>query len=126
MPTPCGEAMYGLPPNTDVSFLNGKLLRQVCIGFNEIILRFDDNVTLTAQTDIGHRSGGIITAIYKHSMSVAPVVVKLLHKAVVSASCQQPGTLILDFGDDEGLEFYDSSPQYESYTINNNNVLIVV
>lgn len=118
--------MYGLPSDTDLRFFDGKLLRQVCIGSNEIILRFDDDVTLVAQTDIGHVSGGIITAIYKTSPSAAQVVACLLHKAVVQASRKDLGTLVLDFGNNEGLEFYDTSEQFESYTITYGTAMIVV
>src|SRR5262249_27540016 len=121
-----GENMYGLPEKTDLSFLKGKQLLQVCIGYNEVILHFDGNVSINAQTDIGHSSRGVQTTIYKTSIAAAPMLVHFLHESVTNASATAPGTLVLEFSNGETLEIQDSSPQYESYTINYCGKIIVV
>ncbi len=118
--------MYGLPQDTDLTFLKGKQLLQVCIGYNEVILHFDGNVTITAQTEIGHNSGRELSAIYKTAIPAAPALVRFLHESVLNASVVSPGTLKLDFSNGEGLEIYDTSSQYESYQINYEGRTIVV
>jgi hypothetical protein len=118
--------MYGLAENTDLSFLKGKQLLQVCIGCNEVILHFDRDLSINAQTDIGHSSGKVLSAVYKTPIAAAPVLVRFLHESVVNASVVLPGTLILEFSNGEGLEIHDASSQYESYQINYDGKTIVV
>ena len=110
--------MYGLPEKTDLSFLKGKQLLQVCIGCNEVVLNFDGDLSITAQTDIGHKSAKLPSTIYKTSIAAAPVLVRFLHESVANASVALPGTLVLEFSNTETLEIYDSSSHYESYVIN--------
>ena len=118
--------MYGLPDTTDLSFIKNKALLQVCIGFNEIILNFDGNTSITAQTDIAHTSNGEITAVYKTCTPMAPMLVRFLHQSVTKVSIQAPGTLILEFSNDEGLAIYDASSEYESYQVSHSGKIIVV
>jgi hypothetical protein len=44
--------MNPLPPPASLSFLRGLTLYQVCIGCNEAILHFDDDVGVTIEVDI--------------------------------------------------------------------------
>ena len=118
--------MYGLPEKTDLSFLKGKQLLQVCIGYNEVILNFDGDLSILAQTDIGHRSSQLPIAIYETSIAAAPVLVRFLHQSVANASAGPPGTLILEFSNGESLEIYDTSSHYESYKINYDGKTIIV
>jgi len=118
--------MYGLPEKTDLSFLKGKQLLQVCIGYNEVILHFDGHTSINAQTNIGHSSDRPQSAIYETSIAAAPVLVRFLHESVANASVVRPGTLVLEFSNGENLEFYDTSSQYESYQINHDGKTIVV
>ncbi len=118
--------MYGLPNNTDLSFFRGKLLLQVCIGYNEVILRFSDDLSVTLQTDIGHKKAGVCMALYKTMIPSASVLVNLLHTSIVNASAEPPGTLVLEFSNNEMLEIYDTSQQYESYQIVYGDKMIVV
>lgn len=56
--------MYGLPADFDAAFLVELTLIQVCIGENEVLLRFTDEshpsgivtVIVTADVVVGHRS----------------------------------------------------------------------
>lgn len=119
--------MYGLPENIDLSFFHGKVLQQVCIGYNEAILRFGDDVSITIETDIGHKSSaGEITALYKTIIPSAPMLASFMHSSIVKASAILPGTLALEFSNGEVLEVYDTSSQYESYIIKYGDKTIVV
>ena len=119
--------MNGLSADTDLSFLFGKVLGQVCIGYSEAILHFWDGVSITIMSDIGHvSSSGEATAVYKTIRPAAPMLVGFLHCSVERASALPPGTLVLEFSNGDKLEIYDSSPQYESYLIKHGDNVIVI
>jgi hypothetical protein len=118
--------MYGLPENTDLRFFTNRVLLQVCLGANEAILRFDGDVSVTAQTDMGHKSAGVFTALYKTIIPSAAMLVRFLHTSVIGASVRSPGTLVLEFSNGEALELYDTSSDYESYQITYDGNTIVV
>jgi|SRR5271157_865564 len=118
--------MYGLPENTDLSFFTGKVLRQVCTGVNEVILHFDGDISLTIQTDIGHRLGDVFAALYKLPIPATPMLVRLLHCSIIRTGIKPPGTLILEFSNGEAIEIYDACSEYESYQITYNGKIIVV
>src|SRR5207237_8419413 len=46
---PAGDLMYGLPSNTDLSFLVGRQLAQLCLGQYQAQLRFDGDVTISLE-----------------------------------------------------------------------------
>ncbi len=118
--------MYGLPENTDLGFLKEQVLRQVCVGANEVILRFADDISITCQTDIGHKKAGVCTALYRDMITCGAMLVNFLHTSIINASAESPGTLVLKFSNDEALEIYDTSQEYESYQITYGNKTIVV
>ena len=119
--------MYKLPANVDLSFFKGNILLQICIGANEIILRFENQISITVQTDVVHKSqSGDVTAIYKSMPESAAMLVGFLHSAVTEATAIDPSTISLRFANGEYLEIYDTSTQYESYQIVHGHETIIV
>jgi len=119
--------MYKLPDNVDLTFFKGSLLLQICIGANEVILRFENQISITIQTDIVHKSqSGDVTAIYKSITTSASMLVSFLHYKITEAIAIDPSTISLRFSNGEYLEIYDTSTQYESYQINNGDKTIIV
>lgn len=123
--------MYGLSADVDLSFLVGRELHQVCIGRHQAILYFPDptagDVSISIETDIGHKSKiGELTALYKTIIPAAPTLVSLMNCIIVKAFAAPPGTLVLVFSNDEVLEVYDTSLEYESYQISYGGKVIVV
>lgn len=119
--------MYGLSSDRDLGFFVGRQLQQVCIGYNEAILNFDDDVSLTIETDIGHKSSAReLIALYKMIFPSAPTLISLINSTITGASAVPPGTLALEFSSGDILEIYDSSSEYESYQIWHGKNLIVV
>jgi hypothetical protein len=49
--------MYRLPRETDLSFLLGAELLQVCVGMNEVILHFDREIRITVMADFAVARG---------------------------------------------------------------------
>jgi len=119
--------MYKLPDNVDLTFFKGSLLLQICIGANEVILRFENQISITIQTDIVHKSqSGDVTAIYKSITTSASMLVSFLHYKITEAIAIDPSTISLRFSNGEYLEIYDTSTQYESYQINHGDKTIIV
>jgi hypothetical protein len=68
-----GEIVYGLPDETDLTFFIGTELQQVCIGRHEVILRFGDDLSITVESDIGHRSTlGELDAVFNFTAALRP------------------------------------------------------
>lgn len=109
--------MNRIPENTDLSFLLGQELQQVCIGRHQAILNFC-NGSVSIETDIAHKSRlGESTAVYKTIMASAPMLVSFLNCTIANVGIKPPGTLVLEFSNGEALEIYDGNAEYESYQI---------
>ncbi|MDP9175114.1 MAG: hypothetical protein M3O30_14800 [Planctomycetota bacterium] len=116
-----------MPDNIDLDFLTGVMLMQVCIGANDIILRFQNQISVNMQTDIAHRNAtGDITALYKSLPAAAQMLVGFLHHKIEKAVVVDASTLRLIFSSGESIEIYDTSAQYESYQIRYADKVIVV
>lgn len=118
--------MYGLPPNADLSFFQGKTLQQVCVGLHEMILNFDEPISVTIMSPIACTLAGASYQKYDDYRAAASVVAALLQDVVVSAKGEIDGTLTLEFCGGGRLVVYDDSKHYESYVITNGDKLVVV
>jgi hypothetical protein len=117
--------VYGLTPDVDVSFLAGAELQQVAVGQNEVILNFGSRVSVTVASDLRlsspHDQGDLIT----DAPTAGSALIALLGSTVLQATGID-GTLTLKWSDAGTLAVYDSSPDYESYTITHDGGIIVV
>lgn len=119
--------MYELPPVEQLEFFVGRVLQQVCVGENEVILHFDADVSLTIE-------GAVSVGPLREKISstdrpriVAPKLLRLLGRAVSAVDVQDRSTLVLEFaGEDKVLISDSNGPSYESYQIRHGNVLHVV
>ena len=118
--------MNGLPENVDLSFLNKKILEQICIGPHNLILRFEENVVINIQSVIELSKQAGKRQKYEDFGSAASPLAVLLNQSVSKAVGRSDGTLSLSFSEDYNLDIYDNSNQYESYQIWNGNDVIVV
>jgi len=118
--------MNRLPPDLDLSFFKDKPLIQICVGANELILNFDDSLSITVTSRIGFT--GLLGAhdTYEDFPRAAPAVVVLLNDIVVTAEGDSTGTLTLTFRSGIKLAFYDTSDRFESYLVKNGDDVIVV
>ena len=109
--------MYGLPTDTDLSFLNDCELNQVCVGRNEVILNFnggDVSIYVGGEYDIDG-TGGTPKDLFR-----------FLGFRITTVSNAGNGTIHLSFADVGRISIHDSEPHYESYTINAPEKCIVV
>lgn len=109
--------MFGLPRDLDLGFMVGCTLLQVCVGQNEVILRFDREVSITIESRFLVRDPHGGEAVVESAPRGVASLVSLLADSVIDASGNEDGTLRLSFGKGEILEVYDSSKEYESYQI---------
>jgi Family of unknown function (DUF6188) len=117
--------MYGLTAEIDLSFLVGGELQQVAVGQHEVILHFFKGISITVQSDLRLSEGDDQGDRLSGAPSQGVVLIGLLASSVVRASGAD-GTLTMEFSDGSTLAVYDSSPNFESYTITYDGGTIVV
>lgn len=119
--------MYGLPKDIDLSFLVGKTIIQVCVGFNELILNLDEGqISICIQSVCAyHSEDGPTLEIEAYPVS-ASTICGLLGKPIIQAQSEENGTLTLKFLGGSVFTIYDDDKQYESYQIKHGDKLIVV
>lgn len=117
--------MYGLPADTDLSFFHGAVLSQLCVGENEVILHFGDQLSLMIASAIEVKRGSKADEL-DDSRAQARSLLDLLGATVSAASVRSPGTTELAWSDGSVLRVRDSWTDYESYTITHDGDMIVV
>ncbi|MDH5741120.1 MAG: hypothetical protein OEY77_12415 [Nitrospira sp.] len=96
--------MHGLPENIDLSFLIGKELQSVCVGFCTVQLHFDGkNTGISVEGRFTHQVGPKIfqwESDIPHSKkmtSAAASIFGLLGTSIISVKSERDGTLRLTF-----------------------------
>lgn len=108
--------MYGFPPDVDLSFLEGAVLVQVCVGENEIILNLEPNISIMAtSTVLVEREGQRDTCDDARTAGIA--LLPLLGASVVTVIGSADGTLDVSWSRGIRTRILDSWQDFESYTI---------
>jgi hypothetical protein len=127
--------MYGIKATTDLSFLRGKTLCQVCFGPSDLQLNFAEGKTrISVESTIGYGAsdGTYEKRVIGKDPGTSEVLedtgflLRLLMKEVEEVHWTAEGTVTLTFAGGSKLQIYDDSQQFESYTIGNGDQLIVV
>lgn len=114
--------MYGLDPDTDLSFIVGRELIQVAVGQYQVILRFTSEVSITIESDIQMDGGEAIA----DSRTAGAALLELIGAEVEGAAGVADGTLTITWRNARRLTIFDSWSEYESYTVSAPGVTIVV
>jgi len=109
--------MYKLAASEDLSFFLEIELLQVCVGRNEIILNFDNNIRLTILSDFSVGKPDSITERFEDPIEGATALLQFLHVAVTKADATPDGDLKLSFASGGTLWAHDTSSQYESFLV---------
>jgi hypothetical protein len=118
--------MYGLPKHIELGFLLKKELQSVSFGLHEVILCFNDYLTINVTSECTYQSkAGEIVKIDSYIAS-ATLICTLISQSIAEARGEEDGTLTLQFTNGDMLTIYDDSNQYESYQIKHGDKLIVV
>jgi len=113
--------MYGLPKDFDGTFLVGRILEMVCFSQYQVYLHFDSEITITIESSISYQNDEIITIPF-HNFNL----IELIGKPISEVSSDDKGTLCLVFKKEKILKIYDTSKQYESYSIANKGKVIII
>ncbi len=105
------------PAEGELNFLLGLPLFQVCMGANEVILNFDDDVSITVEATISFRDTSGNETTYSNLPSAAPALVKLLSSNIDWLSMEGNGTLSLRFVTGSTLVIHNDSEMFESYHV---------
>jgi hypothetical protein len=104
--------MYGLPREFDGGFLVGRVLEMVCFAQYQVCLHFDQRITITIASAFSYRTDSVVEVPLQESN-----LMELLGTSVSAAVGDENGTLSMQFSNSQTLRIYDTSKQYESYTI---------
>lgn len=118
--------MYRLPENTDLGFLEGTTLLQICVGVNEFILHFDGDARITLLGEFEVLGGQPAKSVLVRGPEETPVLLPMLHDVVKSALPTRAGGLELTFESGSRLAVPDDSDEYESFLIEGPGIKIIV
>ena len=113
--------MYGLPKDFDGGFLEGRTLEMVCFNQNQVYLHFGAEITIAIESAFSYRNAQLVSLPVHESDLMG-----LLGASVSGVRGEENGTLVLLFDNGQALKVYDTSEQYESYTITHGSKVIVV
>jgi hypothetical protein len=128
--------MYGLKPDTDLSFFVGRELNQVAVGSYNVDFNFDgpvlalgvqDLLSLIVQSRIEHSAKGSVSeweGDENNPLSAASLL-GLVGRSVVSVHGDPDGTLTLTFSNGDVVTVFDREG-YEAYQIRNGDQRIYV
>ena len=118
--------MYGLPKDSDLSFLLGKELIQICLGLHERMLHFYEDITITLECEVKVSNlkddGGEACA----SCPGDAELLKILGSRITGVTNKGGGELALTFSNGSILMMFDSNSDYESYQISGPTGTIIV
>lgn len=117
--------MYGLDKKTDLSFLKDKRLIQICFGMHQLILNFDEGVSIMVEGKIDFLGENQSTHREVSPVEPGPLM-SLLNHSIETLKVMDEGTLELTFTNRSTLKLYDSNPDTESYQIGSQSGTIVV
>ena len=118
--------MIHLESEKDFEFLKYKDLVQVCVGLNQVILRFDDDIVISIETPLTlqNEAGSKIT--YESNKDIGKELMSLLGERIVNVSVVRPRILRLAFNTGTVVDLIEDEEPYESFHIKSKGRVIVV
>jgi hypothetical protein len=118
--------MHGVPTNLDLSFLHGAEVEQVCLGLYQVQIHFHPVGSISDEGDwalIG--SDGIqVDRNDPARQNKSSQLSRFLGCRVVGTDIASPEWFALRFDDGLVLRVFDSSSQYESFSIQPGNIFV--
>ncbi len=111
--------MYGVPADLPLQRFVGDFLCQVCVGMDGIHFRFGQSGTISVQGrwELTDSDGKVIDRACDHSERDAYRVHVIFNEDVAEYSIDPPKSFSLTFASGHRLSVYDDTPQYESFQI---------
>lgn len=111
--------MHGVPAGLDLSFLHGATLLQVCLGVSQLQFHFHPagSISVEGEWELAGPTGQVIDR-HDPSPDRPPYQFHhLLGRGVVEIKVSPPTSVELTFEGGVTLRLFDSSEDYESFTI---------
>ena len=111
--------MYGVPADLDLSFLNGTVLVQVCLGQFQVQFHFHPigSISVEGGWELLDSAGERIDCRYDSPGRPPYQLHRLLGGRVVGTELSAPDWFAVRFQGGEVLRVFDDSKQYESFSI---------
>jgi hypothetical protein len=118
--------MFGLPADTDLTFLLERVLVQICFGENDVFLNFDNPISIRIESSITLVEASGESRFFDNLLEVVPHLRSLLGEQVRAAHVVASGTLVLEFSSGTQVKIHDDSQQFESYSVHHPGGVIIV
>ena len=118
--------MYGLPKDFNGSIFVKKEMIQVCFNANQMIVHFEEGLSVISMGSFGRASGKRDREIVHELPVTSSDIMELLGHVVMEALVEENGILRLRFDNEQILTFYNDKPNYESYHIQMGKRTIIV
>ena len=118
--------MYGVPADLDLRRLSGAALTQLAIDEFQIQFRFtpETNIAVEGRWELRDRSGHIIDHTQSNADRDAYRIHHLLGRHVVRSHVDPPESITLEFDNGHRLQIFDSSSEFESFSIQPGGVIV--
>ncbi len=109
--------MYGLPKDTELSFLLNGEVTQICVGSHDLQIRFVEDFSISLQGEFDYAHEDQSQERTQNYVESSACLMALLGRKIAEWEIQGKGTLALRFDNSALLRIHDSSERYESYQI---------
>lgn len=117
--------MQQLTPQVSLDFCCGEELLQVCVGSNEVQLKFESDLMVCIESSCRVVTVTGMTLKIEDFKLGASAICALLRETVESASVTEDGTVALAFSNGSTLCISNSNKPYESFQISKGDVFLV-
>ena len=118
--------MHRLDGATDLSFLAGVCVEQICVSTGASTINGEGRVSIRVFGGFAISTPKLSCVQFEGTVEDAAALFPLLGDRIRVAQATPDGGLKLDFNSGTALEIFSDSDQYECFTIENGGVLIVV
>lgn len=117
--------MQGLPKDVNLDPLIGAQLEQVCIGENDYILHFDQDVRISVESESVHERPDVGRVRISDNRTSAGTLCRLLGTKIINANVREDGGVRIGFSDGSQLDIINDSTVYESLVLHIGKELLV-
>ena len=118
--------MYRLKSTADISFLLGVCFEQLCVSSGALTINGDNRISIKIFGGFAVSTSGKAYIRYNGAIDDAVALLPLIGSSVVAAEATIEGGLQIKFSSGAVLVIFDDSDQFESFTIEQGEKIIVV
>jgi hypothetical protein len=120
------KTMYGVPNGLDLNFLHGSELIQVCLGVHQVQFHFHPvgTIAVEGEWELLRADGSALDRSEPAPRTLPFQLHRLLGQRVTRTQVDPPTSIAVWFESGELLRVYDSSKEYESFTIQPGDIVV--